>query len=99
MFPRSAWWRITADDELLLVHALEFDPGAAPPARFINEIPALPKNPPQAAAFNFREQGLRVPANFARETNWLAGIGAKLFEKFFPLLQGQRDQTFAFELK
>ena len=55
MFAGSAWRRIPADDEFLLVHTLELDPAAAAPPRFINGIAQFADYPFEAAAFHFRQ--------------------------------------------
>ena len=45
VFPRTSRRRISADDEFLLVHALQFDPRPAAPSRFINGVALLPDDP------------------------------------------------------
>jgi len=38
VFAAAFWWGVTADDELLLLGKLDFDPGAGAPATLVQRI-------------------------------------------------------------
>src|SRR5262249_52123817 len=99
MLARALGWRVSANDEFLLVDTFELDPRAAAVPRFVNRVALFSDDAFQAPAFYFIEQCFRVSADRAGITDRVTGIGAELFENAFPRLQGEREQTFAIELE
>ena len=83
MLPRAGRWSVTADDELLFVRALEFDPCATPSSRFIKRIRQLADDSLEPAPLDLAEKGGRVVAQLAGVTNRVARSGAKLPQDFF----------------
>ena len=83
VLPRAGWRSVTADDELLFIRALEFDPRAAPSSRLINRVRQLADDPLKTPPLDLVEERGCVVAQFAGVTNWVAHRGAKLPQDFF----------------
>src|SRR5207249_11892268 len=97
MFGRSLWGCVDADDEPLLLDALELHPAAASASWLVSRTAMFANDPFEAMPLHFVEQQFRVATNRARVPNRIAAViptcrdysGAQFFEKIFARLQRQ----------
>src|SRR5258708_7833702 len=81
MLPRSLGRREPTDHKFLLVHALEFDPGAAAPPGLINRIAQFADQSLETAPLDLVQKRLRVSTDLARKADGIAYTVAELSEQ------------------
>src|ERR1700730_4166903 len=99
IFSGTSGRRVTADDELLFVHALELDPGAAAPSRFVNGVAQLADEAFEPASFHFRQERFCFATQLAGVTDRISYSFADFCQQFFALNKREFNQTSAVKLK
>ena len=69
ILPRPLRWREATDDKLLLVHALELDPGAAATTGFVNRTHLFADDALESQSLHFPEKRLRIASNLSRKAD------------------------------
>src|SRR3954471_2215134 len=98
MLPGALGWSEATDNELLFVHALEFDPGATAPPRFVNRIAHLADQALQSAPLYFLQQLCSIPADLAGIADRIAEAITKSRQNFLPRRQRKSGKTSAVKL-
>jgi len=82
MAPASLWQRVAADNELLGLGDLEFDPGAAASATFIDSTSSFGDQPLEAEFLSNREQFVLTAVKLTREPDILRSFFKQLSQEF-----------------
>jgi hypothetical protein len=97
VFPASFGQCVSADNELLRLRDLEFDPGTAAPTVFVDRIFSFGNQPFEAKLLRDPEELISGAAEFVREPDIFRGILEHLSEKFAPGAQRFLTQIFSFQ--
>ena len=99
MFARSRRRRVSADDKLLFVNALQLDPDAASSSGLVNRCPLLAHDSLQAQTFHLFQQLLRRTSDLVRIPDGIRSFLPQQRKQLLATLQRKLEQIFFSGLK